>query len=465
MSEPLFRYVRPAFGGLGTNEQADSRVKDELRAIRKLLARGFHDIDDVNNQQQYRALKEKLARLEDEDQNGVRAAAWHEEEASNGLGDLEKRWSSVQMELMTLKEQVAQYRPQPKPGAGEDTPELKALKKALDAKRREVTAINKELADAETALQEAQQQYEVLRNTVEADLVEVKRKLRERQQAGGNEGKSELQALAVGAVVGGRTAPRTIAKGESSPLTLKEQLALLEDEERNGINRAARQEKQAIRLLGDAKKRHAQVQSDLTLAEEKVVQYKRPPLPRQGDPILEALVKALAAKETEANSLSNEYVDAKTLFRNAQQDYQTTFDIVRSDQEEAREQLKELRRQQMPADYGDRFDLYKLAKDDVAEGRTSFSRKIGGDPTLQGLFVVVEDRIDKGRLPFNVALFFAESDLLRLAFLRAYYLDGLRDADAIAERVVDEKDGGAKHVYDFIVEKAVRRAVRDRKLS
>ncbi|MEZ0609607.1 hypothetical protein ACAW74_13910 [Fibrella sp. WM1] len=259
---------------------------------------------------------------------------------------------------------------------------------------------------------------------------------------------------------------------------LKDRLTYLEDEKRNGIQDAQKKRRDASNELGKIEKKRVGVQTELGRLMKQLDQYaKRRTAEKTDDGSmavmaavavdteLEKLKKAIAEKQAESGELDRQYIDATTSLRNAEQHYQARLDKVQLDLDETRRKLQDEEQRPADADYGKRFDLYQFVKDQNPVGRIKLSRKIGSDPNLHSLYVVMEDRLENSRLPFNPSLFYAEEDLLRFAFLRAYYLDGLRDADAIAERVADEREGGAKHIYDFVVEQVVRRVVRDRKLN
>lgn len=112
--------------------------------------------------------------------------------------------------------------------------------------------------------------------------------------------------------------------------------------------------------------------------------------------------------------------------------------------------------------YGEIFSLERL--DDKIAGKIKFKNKIGSNHQLNSLFIVLEDKIEKSRLSFNSSIFFKHEVVLEFIFLRIYFIDGLRDAQAIFERVTNEEEGGVKYLYDFILKKVVEQIIKAKKL-
>ena len=119
---------------------------------------------------------------------------------------------------------------------------------------------------------------------------------------------------------------------------------------------------------------------------------------------------------------------------------------------------------------GSDFDYYgKALKLENLPGKNGelkkFKSKIGSDPALNSPFLLVEDKLQKSNLPFNTALFMKHPVIVEYIFLRTYLIDGLRDANAIFERMTDEKEGGVKYLYDYIVKKVVIKMIKAKKLN
>lgn len=97
--------------------------------------------------------------------------------------------------------------------------------------------------------------------------------------------------------------------------------------------------------------------------------------------------------------------------------------------------------------------------------RIKFKFKIGADPKLNSPFLIVEDKLKKSGLSFNASLFLKYDVITEYLFLRTFYIDGLRDDQAIFERITDEEEGGVKYLYNYIVTNVVTKIIKAKKLN
>ena len=91
--------------------------------------------------------------------------------------------------------------------------------------------------------------------------------------------------------------------------------------------------------------------------------------------------------------------------------------------------------------------------------------KIGNNSNLNAPFILVEEKIGKSSLSFNAGLFLKYDVIREYLFLRAVLIDGLKDQDAIYDRMIDEEEGGVKYLYDYTVEVAIANIIKAKKLN
>ena len=280
---------------------------------------------------------------------------------------------------------------------------------------------------------------------------------------------------------------------------LKEALAHFEDENKNGINAANRKLRYQIEEVKNAQVKLNLEESivqkaiDAVKKAQDLLQELLQKLPRtqdkQGDDRskkditdatskggvdikdeIEKARKALKEREEEKQKADNDLLLAVNELdsKKAAQEYamleklQLKEEIDSNLQETLRKIDEVEKRMKDDKKYGEIFSLARL--DDQIIGKTKFKNKIGSNHQLNSLFIVLEDKIQKSRLTFNSSIFFKHEVILEFVFLRIYFIDGLRDAQAIFERVIDEEEGGAKYLYDFIVKKVVQQIIKAKKL-
>ena len=280
---------------------------------------------------------------------------------------------------------------------------------------------------------------------------------------------------------------------------LKEALAHFEDENKNGINAANRKLRYQIEEVKNAQVKLNLEESivqkaiDAVKKAQDLLQELLQKLPRtqdkQGDDRskkditdatskggvdikdeIEKARKALKEREEEKQKADNDLLLAVNELdsKKAAQEYamleklQLKEEIDSNLQETLRKIDEVEKRMKDDKKYGEIFSLARL--DDQIIGKTKFKNKIGSNHQLNSLFIVLEDKIQKSRLTFNSSIFFKHEVILEFVFLRIYFIDGLRDAQAIFERVIDEEEGGSKYLYDFIVKKVVQQIIKAKKL-
>ena len=279
----------------------------------------------------------------------------------------------------------------------------------------------------------------------------------------------------------------------------------LENEDHNGVNKAHRLVKKSIDEVQDAEKKLIMAESRLFKAQENVDQASRllqqllkqsedtPPARNMSRRAGTKAANGAHADIMEANTDADEEIrKAKEALKDAQAELQNVSDdikkartalseklaqkqkeiaeyehltnMVRENLEETRDKIKALEETiKEEKGYEQMFSLENL--DDTVAGKTKFRDKIGSDHRLNSAFLQVEDKISKTRLSFNASILLKEDVVLEFLFLRACLKDGLRDAQAISDRITDEEEGGVKYVYDYVVKEVMEQIIKDKKLK
>jgi hypothetical protein len=147
-------------------------------------------------------------------------------------------------------------------------------------------------------------------------------------------------------------------------------------------------------------------------------------------------------------------------------DLEEKEDEVKSDIRETIRYIKEITNElNDKKDYESNLDIYAIEKLPEGKDYTRFKIKIGSDTKLNSLFILIEDKIQKSSLSFNTTLFMKNDVLMEYLFLRTFFIDGLRDTDAIFDRMINEEEGGIKYLYDYIVKKVVTKIIKAKKLN
>lgn len=332
MGRTFFRYLRPAVNGFGDTDEPNPIVAQALNRLVGLLGMGFVDRSTSDDGGTLIRLREKLKRLENEDENGTRAAIKHLRYAIGAVGDANIKLNNAESDLQRRSTEVTR---------AQDV--LNALKQ-----ERQTTVNEKPESKKNGEVKVAPDDIEIRIREASADL----------------DAKQDAES-----------------KAQQMVLKCKNILANCYAEEETARTEVSRIENE--------------VKSDV-----------------------EETLRAMEA-----------------------------MDLMIHDNN----------------DYRKLLSLHVLPNQDGQ--RTKFKMKIGKDSSLNTCFIMVDDKIGKSTLSFNAKLFLKNEVIKEYLFLRASLIDGLKDVDAIFDRMIDDQDGGIKYLYDYVVEEAITKIIKAKKLN